>query len=57
MEFTAKQIKAIKKAELLLSQANELLKQNIGHLDYDVIIAQKLSRVRNAVETSSLLDE
>ena len=55
--FTAKQIKAITKAEMLIKQANDLLQNSIGHLSGDIIVEQKLARVRNAAQTTSLILE
>ena len=47
MKLTKKQIAEIQKAEKLIAQANELLSKNLDKYDYDVIIAQSLSRSRN----------
>ena len=48
MILSKKQISAVKKAKKLISEANSLLKSNLSHLDYDVVIAQTLSRVNAA---------
>ena len=55
--FTAKQIKAIKKAEKMIQEAHALLQSNIGHLTNDILVAQYLSRVDRAAGTGSLIEE
>jgi hypothetical protein len=54
--LTAKQKKAVLKAEALLNQANQLLEANLRHLDHDILVAQLLSRVNKAASTSSIIE-
>ncbi len=57
INFTPKQIKAIKKAEKLIKEANDLLQNNVSHLSYEIIVAQYLTRVQSAAKTSSIIED
>lgn len=47
MILSKKQIAEILKAKKLIEQANELLCKNLDKYDYDVIVAQSLSRLKS----------
>jgi hypothetical protein len=47
MILSKKQISEILKAKKLIEQANELLSKNLDKYDYDVIVAQSLSRSKS----------